>query len=114
MYLPMELQYSMSATSLECLEYYFRTGQSLEEIPPLNDKTERLLNYFHVTHNITEVQINRIRNRIVHMGKFPQNVDGFKALIKLRNLLDRTLLVILGYKGKPYYNIVLGKKENLS
>jgi hypothetical protein len=113
MHLPLELQYSMSTTSLECLEHYFRNWQSLRETRSLNDKTERLLNYFHVPHNNTEVQINTIRNSIVHEGRFPPNVDGFKALIKLRNLLDRILLVILGYKGKPYYNVVLGDKDRI-
>jgi hypothetical protein len=112
-YTPIELQYLLSTTSLECLEYHFRNWQSLRKIDPLNDKTERLLNHFNVPHNNTEVQINTIRNSIVHEGRFPTNVDGFKSLMELRNLLDRTLLVILGYKNKPYYNIVLGDKDRI-
>jgi len=110
-YSPMELQYLLTTTSLECLEHHFRTWQSLNKLYRLNKKTERLLKHFKVPHTKSETKINLIRNSIVHEGRFPPAVDGFKSLMKLRNLVDRLFLVILGYKGKPYHNVILGKKD---
>lgn len=110
-YSPMELQYLLTTTTLECLEYHFRNWQSLPKLEELNKKTERLLKHFNVPHKKIEAKINLIRNSIVHEGQFPSKVDGFKALMNLRNLLNRLLLVILGYRGKPYHNVVLRKKD---
>jgi hypothetical protein len=112
-YSPMELQYLLTTTSLECLERHFRTWKNLPPLRGINSKTERLLDFFKVPYNRSETAFNQIRNSIVHEGRFPQSVDGFKSLLELRNLLDRLFLVILGYKGKHYYNVVSRKKELL-
>lgn len=112
-YSPIELQYLLTTTSLECLERHLKTWKNLPPLKGINTKTQRLLDFFKVPYNKSEAAFNHIRNSIVHEGRFPQSVDGFKSLMELRNLLDRLFLVILGYKGKHYYNVVSRKKELL-
>ena len=112
-YSPMQLQYLLTTTSLECLERYFRTWKTLPQRRSLKSKTKRLLEFFKVHHNKSEIEFIKIRNSIVHEGRFPPNVDGFKALLELRNLLDRLFLVVLGYIGKPYYDVTSRSKNVL-
>ncbi len=65
-----------------------------------------------------DIVLLRIRNRIVHDGKFPEEIDSRKIdaheeETRLVYLLDRILLSILGYKGKPFVNIMKAYKTEM-
>jgi hypothetical protein len=115
MSLPMEAQYVLTTTAFECLERYYRDWQKLLDLRSLRSKIERMLSGpLAVTHTKKElISYRDNRNSIIHEGRFPSTSNGFVALMELRNLLDRVLLSILGYKNKPYYNVLTKKKEML-
>jgi len=111
-YSPMELEYLLTTTTLECLERYFRIWKKLPRMT-LKEKTRRLLEFFRVPYSENEIGFGENRNSIVHEGRFPPNIDKLKTLLELRNLMDRLFLGILEYHGKPYYNIIQNRKEIL-
>lgn len=114
LYPPMEIEFLLTTTTLECLESYFADWKDFgPERISMRKKTRRLLNEFKVPHSSSELEFDHIRNFIVHEGKFPPYCNGYEALIGLRNLVDRLLLGILEYSGKPYYNIVKREKDSL-
>lgn len=114
LYSPMEVEFLLTATTLECLESYFADWKKYgPERMSMKKKTRRILDEFRVTHSSSELEFDYIRNFIVHEGKFPPYCDRVKALRGFRNLVDRLFLGILGYRGKPYYSIVKQKKEYL-
>lgn len=108
---PMEVQFLLTTTTLECLERHFRDWKKIGPEKSLKRKTWRMLDSFNVLYSSSELEFDYIRNFIVHEGRFPPYCDKFNALIGLRNLVDRLFLGILEYHGKPYYNIVKQKKE---
>ena len=112
-YSPLEVQYLLTTTTLECLERYFRKWRNLRGAS-FKNKTKRILIFFNTTYNVDEFSFAKIRNSIVHEGRFPQNCDKIKKLRELENLLDRLFLEILGYHGRPYHNVILNKKEVLN
>jgi hypothetical protein len=114
LYSPMEVEFLLTTTTLECLESYFADWKRYgPERISMKKKTRRILDEFGVTHSSIELEFDYIRNFIVHEGRFPPYCDRYKALLCLRNLVDRLFLGILGYRGKPYYNIVKRNKDSL-
>jgi hypothetical protein len=115
MYSPLEVEYLLSTTAFECLEGYFRNSRSLHATPGgLRGKIKRMCNAFAFAITTSELNSYRdCRNSIVHEGKFPATVDKFLATMELRNLMDRFILTILGYRNKPYYNVIKGNKDSV-
>jgi hypothetical protein len=114
-YQPGEVKYLLSTTAFECLENYFTDWTGLPKIlSNLKQKMERMFQHFGFAASSAEIVSYRLsRNSITHSGKFPAVTDGFLATMELRNLMDRFILSILGFKGKPYYNVVKRQKEPL-
>jgi hypothetical protein len=112
MYSPMEAEYILSTTAFECLESYFRNWQELPEAHGgLKGKISRMCNHFRFTTTDAELERYRIcRNSLTHEGKFPAGSDKIALLMELRNIMDRFVLTILGYRNKPYYNAITRKK----
>lgn len=60
----------------------------------------------------TELESYRVcRNSLTHEGRFPATSDKIMSTMELRNLMDRFVLTILGYRGKPYYNVIKRDKD---
>lgn len=83
--------------------------------PSVNDKLNELSKDTRFLFEIKKYdnELGNIRNKIVHTGKFPEALDmgGKKRDISLLTeygrliyLIDRILLTILGYKGKPFFD----------
>jgi len=114
LYPPMEVEFLLTTTTLECLESYFADWKKIgPEKISMKKKTRRILDEFKVPHSSSELEFDYIRNFIVHEGRFPPYCERHNALMGLRNLVDRLFLGILEYRGKPYYNIVKQKKDSL-
>jgi hypothetical protein len=113
MYSPLEVEYILSTTAFECLESYFTNWQGLLEIRNnLKAKITRMCGHFGftVTDSILE-PYRDCRNTLSHTGKFPTGSDNINLLMTLRNLMDRFVLTILGYRNKPYFNAITRNKE---
>jgi hypothetical protein len=114
LYSPMEVEFLLTTTTLECLESYFADWKKFgPERISMKKKTRRMLDEFKVPYSSGELEFDYIRNFIVHEGRFPPYCERFKALLGLRNLVDKLFLGILSYRGKPYYNIAKQKKDFL-
>jgi hypothetical protein len=115
-YQPTEVKFLLSTTAFECLEDYFSTWQSLEKISDnLEGKMVRMWRCFDFKYTGAELtSYRKSRNSIIHQGKFLTGTDGFLETLKLRNLMDRFILFILGYSGKPYHNIFKRIREPLT
>ena len=110
MYSPLEVEYILSATAFECLEDYFRRWQHLREIKlDLKGKIARMCSYFGFTVTDSVLEPYRVsRNSLSHTGKFPAGSNNVALTMTLRNLIDRFILIILGYRNKRYYNALIG------
>jgi hypothetical protein len=112
MYSPLEVEYVLATTAFECLESYFRNWKSLPELGDLKGKIGRMCSDFAFTVTPAELESYRIcRNSITHEGKFPDGTDKVLATMELRNLMDRFILTILGYRNKRYYNVLKSDKD---
>jgi hypothetical protein len=112
MYSPLEVEYILSTTSFECLESYFRSWQSFRETDNLKRKITRMSNHFGFAVDDSILEPYRIcRNSLTHEGKFPAGSDSVASTMALRNLIDRFVLTILGYRNKPYYNAITRNKD---
>ena len=113
-HLPLEAKYLLATTAFECLENYFRHWKNLNEIRSLKTKMSRMFTSFGFNFTNTELASYRNnRNSIIHEGRFPSSTNSLTAAMELRNLIERFLLFLLGYKNKPYYNVINQKKEIL-
>jgi hypothetical protein len=65
---------------------------------------KELLSHFKVVYDESELDFIGTRDKIVHTGRFPTGVVPWPATMSLQNLMDRTVLTILGYRGKAYLN----------
>ncbi len=115
MYSPLEVEYILSATAFECLEDYFRNWQHLPEIRNnLKAKIRRMCAHFGFSVTEAELEPYRLcRNNLSHAGKFPSGSNNLAATMQLRNLIDRFVLTILGYRNRPYFNAISGNRENV-
>jgi len=113
MYSPLEVEYILATTSFECLESYFRNWRGLREASGgLKGKITILCNHFGFTATDAELESYRLcRNSLTHEGKFPAGSDSVASTMALRNLMDRFVLTILGYRNKPYFNTITRNKE---
>lgn len=92
--------------------------------PFLNDKLQELIRKYNINQNKFDDELNQIRNKIVHIGKFPNFVKSggndrtIKPLEEYHRLiyfLDRIILTLLGYSEKPFQNVLnCYKEEKLS
>jgi hypothetical protein len=75
------------------------------------DKLRFLFSEFQVTPSAKELQdLNYYRNIMVHSGVFTDHKLLFDKYRDLLNLVERTFLTILGWKGKPYISKSLDYK----
>lgn len=113
----LELSYLLGAVTFECIDSYlpdfFKAQGITKNVNTFREKTRSLCEYFGITFTEDELNFVTIRNSIVHTGRFPNNKNPVDELNSLINLLDRCLLTILDYNGKPYYNIKSQTKEIL-
>jgi len=103
-----EVRFLLDSLAAECLlshlsSYFTKIGKT-EDMSSFRSRMKELLNHFGVTHQDSELDFILIRDKIVHTGRFPSEVNPSAETTKLRNLLDRTMLMILGYRGKFYLN----------
>lgn len=114
---PLEAGYLLGAVTFECIESYlsayFRERNEERDLSTFKSKTRALFDEFGITYSEDELDFVRIRDGIVHSGRFPKGKNSLEEYYKLINLLDRTLLTLLGYKGNPYSNIARQTKEIL-
>jgi len=112
---PLEAKYLLATTAFECLESYFRRWRRLNEFRSLKRKMSRMFTFFGFNFTNPELESYRKnRNSIIHEGRFPSSTNGFVAAMELRNLIERFLLFLIGYRNKPYYNVINQKKELLT
>ncbi len=114
----LEIKYLLGAITFECitsyLSDYFKKLKKYVNLSTLRSKILALLSHFDVTYKEKELEdFIKYRDKLVHTGRFPSDVNPLEAWIKLQNFIDRTLLTILGYKGKPYINSAKGFVKEL-
>jgi hypothetical protein len=83
-----------------------------------NDRLIPLLKTFDVKYKQEDLELIQLRNKIVHIGKFPEKlnsraIDSYKEEIRSVYFLDRILLSILGYKNQPFLNIMNKYNEEM-
>jgi hypothetical protein len=103
-----EVRFLLDSVAAECLlshmpSYFAKIGKTAD-MSSFRNRMKGLLNHFGVMHEDHELDFILIRDKIVHTGRFPSEVDRFSETMKLSNLLDRTMLTILGYRGRFYLN----------
>jgi hypothetical protein len=103
-----EVEFLLNSVAAECLlshlSVYFKKIGKEGDMRSFKSKMKELLNYFGVVYTESELDFIRTRDEIVHTGRFPTGMDRHEATMKFRNLLHRTMLTILGYRGKYYLN----------
>lgn len=121
----LELRYLVGVVEIECLlsyipSYFTRIGKwkkgsgvwdtLLSKIlrrpgrRSLRRKMVALLKHFQVPYTDSELRFIKVRNRIVHTGRFPQSANPHQTYDELIHFLDRVILRLLGYQGKHYLN----------
>lgn len=104
-----QVKYLLGAVAFECLKSHFSDYLKKKGKPPVlgsfRKKMKALFSEFDVTHTKKDLRFINIRNSMVHEGDFPPQVQPHDELLKLYNLIDRTILSILGFKGNQYLNI---------
>ena len=103
-----EVIFLLNSVAAECLtsylaSYFTRIGKS-REMRSFRSKMKELLSHFKVVYDESELDFIGTRDKIVHTGRFPAGVVPWPATRSLQNLMDRTVLTILGYQGKAYLN----------
>jgi hypothetical protein len=112
MYSPLEVEFILATTAFECLESYFKRWQSLGDEKGLKAKLTRMFSHFVFVASASELESYRVcRNSLTHEGKFPDDKDKFLSTMELRNLIDRFILTIMGYRNKAYYNYIKRDKD---
>jgi hypothetical protein len=120
-----ELKYLVGVVGIECLLSYvpsyfakigkWKAGSGLRDwiiskirrrpgTRSLRRKMIAILEHFSIPYEQSDLRFIKIRNAIVHTGRFPRSVTGVDAFNNLFSFLDRVLLRILGYQGKYYLN----------
>jgi hypothetical protein len=103
-----EVTFLLDAVAAECLlsylSAYFNKIGKKGDMSSFRNKMKELLNHFGVVFKEEELDFIGVRDKIVHTGKFPAEVSPPEATMKLHNLMDRTVLTMLGYRGKFYLN----------
>lgn len=108
----LELRYLVGEVAVESLlsharGYLSHVGNPLTKISKrdsLRQKVTKLLTHFQIAHVPDDFGFIRIRNKLVHEGRFPTGVDGVSEYNRFMNFIDRTLLTIVGYRGHNYLN----------
>jgi len=78
--------------------------------PPLQEPIERLMNEFRMRYKKKEAYIWGLRNKFIHKGMFPKNIqDPIKVYRDIVHFIDRLMLHILNYDGE-FLNIADGYK----
>jgi hypothetical protein len=103
-----EILFLLRSVAAECLlsylsSYFSKIGKT-GDMSSFKNKMKELLTHFHVVYDESELDFILTRDKVVHTGRFPAGVAPWEAALELRNLMDRIVLTILGYKGKPYLN----------
>jgi hypothetical protein len=121
----LQLKYLVAVVGVECLlsyvpSYFSKIGKwklgsglldwivgKIRRRPgrrSLRRKMAALLEHFSIPYEQSDLRFIKIRNVLVHTGRFPRSVDGVEAYNGLMHFLDRVVLRILGYQGKHYLN----------
>ena len=115
----LETKYLLAAIAFECLTSYlpayFKKKGSKFDVSKFKKKIIAVMDWFKVSYDPKELNFVELRDKIVHTGRFPSKIDQLISWHALSSILDRTLLIIIGYKGKPYLNASKGyARENLA
>jgi len=104
----LELKYLIGAIGMECLASYlsdyFKSKNKAADLRTFRSSLEELFQDISMPHQRSELNFIDIRNKIVHTGRFPPDIDPIDEYQNFVNLYDRTVLTILGYRGRPYLN----------
>lgn len=100
-----EAEFLLNSVAAQCLLSHLSTQPATtENASSFKSGMTELLNHFGVVHIESELDFILTRNKIVHTGRFPSGTVPHEATMKLHNLMDRTILTVLGYRGKHYLN----------
>jgi len=104
----LQIKYLLAVIAFECLTSYlpnyFKAHQKKADLSSFKKKVKSCFDEFRITYDECELRFVNIRDKIVHTGDFPLNTNELHEYACLINLLDRTILTILGYKGHKYLN----------
>jgi len=107
-----EIKYLIAAIGMECLKShlpdYFAAKCKTVDVTSFRSSLRELFRDIPMPYQQSELDFIEVRDKIVHTGKFPPNVECVEEYQKLLNLCDRTTLTVLGYRGKPYLNSTKG------
>lgn len=116
-----EIKYLLETVGMECITsylsaYFRRRGATAQHgLNNFKNKIKSLFAEFNINYQDSELRFIKLRDKIVHTGRFPPRKNAVEEYRKLMNILDRTILTIIGYRGRPYVNIVNNyNRENLS
>ena len=112
-----EIKYLIAVTGMECLKSYLRDyfaakGKTVN-LNGFRTSLEEFFSDISMPFQSSELDFICIRNKIVHKGRFPPDIDRIEEYQKLLNLCDRTVLTTLGYRGKPYLDCAKGYAREL-
>ncbi len=103
-----QAKYLLGAIAFECLTSYlsgyFKARNKKVDLSNFRERIKSCFNEFQIQYVESELRFIGIRDRLVHTGNFPPNTNVGNEYGSLINLLDRTILTILGYKGHVYLN----------
>lgn len=100
-----EVELLLNSVAAQCLLSHLSTQPATtENASSFKSGMKALLDHFGVVYIESELDFILTRNKIVHTGRFPAETVPHEATMKLHNLMDRTILTILGYRGKHYLN----------
>jgi len=104
----LEIKYLIACIGMECLKSYlsgyFAARNKNPDLRFFRGSLESLFQELSMPYRSSELDFIDIRGEIVHTGRFPTNIDSVEEYYKLLNLYERTVLTVLGYRGKPYLN----------
>jgi len=105
----LELEYLIATIGMDCLcsylSDYFKAKNKKADLGTFRKKLESLYEDISMPYAPNELGFIKIRDKIVHTGRFPSGTNRIDEYQKFINLYDRTILTALGYRGKPYLNI---------
>lgn len=113
-----ELSYLLGAVGMECLKSYlsgyFQAKNKSADLGSFAKALQALFEDILMPYQQSKLDFISIRDKIVHTGRFPPNVNPVEDYRKLINLYERVILTILGYRGKPYLNTTKRYQRSMS
>lgn len=100
----LQTSFLMNCAALECLYHHYRQFKGFTKTENFAKKIEQICTDANVPYDQNDLDLRNLRNNVTHEGDFPKGINSFQEKNRLENLLDRIILIILGYRGNIYYN----------